>query len=754
MIARLLVANRGEIAARVLRTARAMGIATVAVFSDPDRDAPFVGLADEAVPLGGAAPADSYLRAEAILEAAERTGADAVHPGYGFLAENADFAAGCRKRGLVFVGPPPEVLAALGDKLEAKRVAAAAGVPVLDGASVAGLAGRDLVAAADRVGFPLMVKATFGGGGIGMGVVRDPGDLAAAVDAARRQAGGAFGNDAVFLERHLQAPRHVEVQVLADAGGRMVHLFERECSIQRRHQKLVEEAPSPAVGPDLRERLGAAALAAAGAVGYVGAGTVEFLLEPDGSFWFLEVNARIQVEHPVTEAVTGLDLVRLQLLVAAGEPLPSEAVQAQLRGHAVEARLYAEDPAAGFLPQAGPIHRFRVEPPRGAGPAATPAGFPGDQAAGAARFPSRWGVRVDAGVADGSVVGVHYDPLLAKVIAHAPTREEATRLLVAALDRARLHGVVTNRDLLVGVLRSPEFLAGETDTGFLDRHPPAELAAGSVDPTAARLHAAAAALAAQAERRAAATAYPTIPSGWRNNPSQPQWAQFEDPAGTSHRVGYRFARTGILESLEIDGTPLPDARLWACTPDPAALGTWLVDLQADGVRRRFEVHRVDLTSYVDSPLGHTELRERVDPPQRHDPRVPSPEREDPGDRSPERGVGLWTGAGRHLPGGLGSPTGGLGTGPEGSGVGSGVGPGGSGVGGALTSPLPGIVRRVEVRVGDRVEAGAVVVVIEAMKTEHRIAAPRAGRVRRVLVGEGQEVAAGVAVAVLEEAGDG
>jgi propionyl-CoA carboxylase alpha chain len=694
VIAKLLVANRGEIAARVLRTARTMGIATVAVFSDPDRDAPFVAQADEAVSLGGAAPADSYLRTEAILEAAERTGADAVHPGYGFLAEQADFAAGCRKRGLVFVGPPPEVLATLGDKVEAKRVAAAAGVPVLDGAEVAGLAGGALAAAGDRVGFPLMVKATFGGGGIGMRLVRDPAGLAGAVEAARRQADGVFGNDAVFLERCLEAPRHVEVQVLADAGGRMVHLFERECSIQRRHQKLVEEAPSPAVGPALRRRLGEAALAAARAVGYVGAGTVEFLLAGE-EFWFLEVNARIQVEHPVTEAVTGLDLVRLQLLVAAGEPLPSEALGAQLRGHAIEARLYAEDPAAGFLPQAGTMHRFRVGPrPGGVG------GAPGGTPVGS-------GVRVDAGVEDGSVIGVHYDPLLAKVIAHAPTREEAARRLAAALDGARLHGVATNRDLLVGVLRAAAFLAGDTDTAFLDRLPPAELVPGPADPLAARLQAAAAALAGQAERRATATVHPTIPSGWRNNPSQPQRAELEAATG-AHTVAYRFDRQGSLMTLEVDGAPLPGARLWGCAPAAGVARTWLVDLEAGGVRRRFEVHRVGDTSYVDSPLGHTELRDRLEQSERL------------GSRGRE---GLWTTDEPQLAAGL-------------------------------RSPLPGVVRQVAVGVGDRVEAGMVVVVVEAMKTEHRIAAPRAGRVGRVLVVEGQEVAAGAVVVVVEEAGDG
>jgi propionyl-CoA carboxylase alpha chain len=719
VIAKLLVANRGEIAARVLRTARSMGIATVATFTAPDRDAPFVTLADEAVPLGAT---DSYRDLEAILDAAERTGADAVHPGYGFLAERAELADGCRKRGLTFVGPPPEVLAALGDKLEAKRVAAAAGVPVLPGEAVAGPAGD----AGERVGYPLVVKATHGGGGIGMRVVRDPAGLAEAVEATRRQAGGAFGDDEVFLERWLEAPRHVEVQLLADAGGRMVHLYERECSIQRRHQKLIEEAPSPAVGPALRERLADAALAVARAVGYVGAGTVEFLLAAE-ELWFLEVNARIQVEHPVTEAVTGLDLVRLQLLVAAGEPLPPELSRVELRGHAVEARLYAEDPANGFLPQAGTLHRFQV----GAGEAG----------------PGGWGVRVDAGVADGSVVGVRYDPLLAKVVAHAPTRPEAARLLASTLAAARLHGIVTNRDLLVGALRSEAFLTGETDTAFLDRHPPAELTAagGSADPLADRLHAAAAALAAQAERRATATVYPAVPSGWRNNPSQLQRVDLQlAPPGATVSVGYRFDRAGSLESLEVDGDPLAGSRLWRCSRAERVAATWLLDLEVDGVVRRFEAHRVGTSWFVDSPLGHTELWE---PP----------------------AEGLWTTGSPASGDRLRSPTGGPGAGPGGSGaarVGSGPAAGGSGAAGshgsvgpvaadqATLSPLPGIVRRVAVRVGERVEAGAVLVVVEAMKTEHRIASTRAGTVRRVLVAEGQEVAAGATVVELEEAAGG
>ncbi|HWD42590.1 MAG TPA: biotin carboxylase N-terminal domain-containing protein [Actinomycetota bacterium] len=674
MIAKLLVANRGEIASRVLRAARAMGMATVAVCSDADRDAPFVAEADEVVALGGA-PAEAYLRVEAVLDAAERTGADAVHPGYGFLAESPELAAGCRKRGLVFVGPTPEVLAALGDKVEARRVAAAAGVPVLPGEAVTGLDGGELAAAAARVGFPLLVKAAAGGGGIGMRVVGDPAELAEAVAATRRQAAAAFGDDAVLLERWLDGPRHVEVQVVGDGHGRIAQLFERECSIQRRHQKLVEEAPSPAVGPDLRHRLGEAALAVARAVGYTGAGTVEFLLEDAERFWFLEVNARIQVEHPVTEAVTGLDLVRLQLLVAAGQPLPPAATRARLDGHAIEARLYAEDPAAGFLPQAGVLRRFRV----------------GDR-----------GARVDAGVADWSVVGVHYDPLLAKVIVHAPTREEAAGRLAAVLAAARLHGVVTNRDLLIGVLRSEAFLAGETDTSFLDRHPPAELAAagGSRDPATTRLHAAAAALAAQAERRAAASVCATIPSGWRNNPSQLQRADLRPVRGEVVPVGYRFDRAGALASLEVSGNPLVAPRLWRCAPDPEAARTWLLDLEVDGVRRRFEVHLAGDLADVDSPLGHTELHEA--------PRFPEV-----------------------------APAGVAGSGD-----------------GVVVSPLPGVVRRVAARAGERVEAGAVVVVVEAMKTEHRIAAGRAGTVGRVLVAEGQEVAAGAVVVELEGAPDG
>ncbi|HEX6937455.1 MAG TPA: biotin carboxylase N-terminal domain-containing protein, partial [Actinomycetes bacterium] len=399
MIRRLLVANRGEIARRVFRTCRDLGVSPVAVHSDSDADAPYVREADLAVRLPGTAAADTYLRADLLVRAAEQSGADAVHPGYGFLAESAAFARSVLEAGLVWVGPPPRAVEAMGSKIEAKRLMADAGVPTLPRID------PERAGAGD---FPLLVKASAGGGGRGMRVVRDPGEVAAAVESARREALAAFGDPAVFGEPLLEQARHIEVQVLADAHGTVWTLGERECSIQRRHQKIVEETPSPAVDDVLRSALSAAAARAASAIGYVGAGTVEFLLAPDGAFYFLEMNTRLQVEHPVTECVFGLDLVRLQLEVAEGQALPLEPPSAD--GHAIEARLYAEDPAAGWAPQSGRLHRISV---------------PGVDA----RFarPAAYGLRLDSGVEDGSVVGVDYDPMLAKVVAWAPTREAATR---------------------------------------------------------------------------------------------------------------------------------------------------------------------------------------------------------------------------------------------------------------------------------------------------------------------------------------
>jgi propionyl-CoA carboxylase alpha chain len=545
---KLLVANRGEIARRIFRTARAMGIKTVGVFSDADERAPHVGEADEAVRLPGSVPAETYLDIDKILRAAAATGADAIHPGYGFLSENASFARACASAGVTFVGPSPEAIDAMGSKIAAKELMAAAGVPILG-----------------SEGFPLLVKAAFGGGGRGMRIVRDEAELVEARASAEREAAAAFGDGTVFLERYVEDPRHVEVQIFGDTHGNVIHLFERECSIQRRYQKIIEEAPSPAVTPELRESLCSAAVAAGKALNYVGAGTVEFVLDQSGEFFFLEVNTRLQVEHPVTELVTGLDLVELQLRVARGEPLD---VDPSIDGHAIEARLYAEDVVAGFVPASGRLERFAIAPGEG--------------------------IRVDSGYETGSTVSTYYDAMIAKVIAFAGTRDQAAMRLSDALAGAQVHGVPTNRKLLVGVLRHPEFLAGRTDTGFLQRHDPAVLGAPSTEP----VHAVAAALAAQAERRASTEVQPTVPSGWRNVPTVPQRAVFE--AGDRRiEVGYRFGRSGL--ELWLDDEPLDDVRLWDVRADA-------VDLTVGGVRRRARIHRVDSTFYVDDATGASTLR--------------------------------------------------------------------------------------------------------------------------------------------------
>jgi propionyl-CoA carboxylase alpha chain len=560
MIRRLLVANRGEIARRIFVTCRAMGIETVAVYSDADAASPHAREADHAVRLPGNAPAQTYLRADLLVDAARRSGADAVHPGYGFLSENADFAAAVLDAGLVWVGPPPKAIAAMGSKLEAKALLARAGVPMLPSWTE-----PDEVTA-----FPVLVKASAGGGGRGMRIARTADDLAEAVTAARREAAAAFGDDTVFCEQFVEAGRHVEVQILADAHGMVVSLGERECSIQRRHQKIIEESPSPAVDDGLRAALSEAAVTAARAVGYVGAGTVEFLLAPDGRFSFLEMNTRLQVEHPVTECVTGLDLVRLQLTIAEGEPLGfTEPPPA--RGHAIEARLYAEDPAHDWRPSTGVIHAFEV-PPIPPMPITR--------------------LRVDGAVVDGSVVGVHYDPLLAKVIAWAPTRPEAARVLAFALAGARVHGVLTNRDLLTRVLRHPEFLAGGTDTQFLDRNPDVfePLLATDEDRALAGL---AAALAGAAARRAAQP-WGALPVAWRNVPSGPRRVAFDAPWGREE-VAYSLDRTGAL-------TGRPDVVAASVAPDEVAF-------DAAGVRRAFRVHRVGEISYVDSAAGSAALVE-------------------------------------------------------------------------------------------------------------------------------------------------
>jgi pyruvate carboxylase subunit A/propionyl-CoA carboxylase alpha chain len=559
VITRVLVANRGEIARRVFATCRRLGIGTVAVYTDPDARSPHVAEADAAVRLQGTT---GYLDVEQLIAAARAAGADAVHPGYGFLSENADFAAAVQDAGLTWIGPPVAAVAAMGSKIEAKKMMAAAGVPVLEELDPA-------TVTADQL--PVLVKASAGGGGRGMRVVRDLDALAGEVAAAQREAQSAFGDPTVFCERYLAAGHHVEVQVMADAHGIVWAVGERECSIQRRHQKVIEEAPSPLVErtPGMRERLFDAARLAAQAIAYTGAGTVEFMADEHGSFFFLEMNTRLQVEHPVTEATTGLDLVELQLLVADGghldpEPPPS-------RGHSIEARLYAEDPARDWQPQAGVVHRFDV-------PTGTVSFGVLDRA----------GVRVDHGVVDGSEVSIFYDPMLAKVISYAPTRRHAAGLLADALARTRLHGVRTNRDLLVNVLRAPAFLDGATDTAFFDTHGLAELAAPCGDEPDARLAMVAAALSDAAANRAAATVFAAAPSGWRNLASGHQIRRYRSADGEDHEVRYRFGRNGV------EVADHPGVTLVSGSPTR-------VVLRVDGVDRPFDVARYGAEVFVDSP---------------------------------------------------------------------------------------------------------------------------------------------------------
>jgi propionyl-CoA carboxylase alpha chain len=552
-LASLLVANRGEIASRVFRTARTMGLRCVAVYADADVHAPFVTQADEAVRLG-----HGYLDGPAVIAAALATGADAIHPGYGFLSENAAFAAEVAAAGLTWVGPPPDVIEVMGDKLAAKRAAVEAGVPTLSSS--------DDATADDAIGYPLLVKAAAGGGGKGMRVVESAGDLPEAVAAARREAASGFGDDRVFLERYIARARHVEIQILGDTHGGLVHLGERECSIQRRHQKIVEESPSPVVDADLRAAMGDAALRLARAIGYSSAGTVEFLVDDATcEFFFLEVNTRLQVEHPVTEEVTGVDLVREQLRVAAGEPLGYGQDAVSFDGHAIEARLYAEDPAAGFLPAAGTLAAFA--------PATAPA------------------VRWDAGVEAGSVVSVDFDPMLAKVVAHAPTRAEAAARLALALERLHLAGVATNRDLLAATLRHPAFLAGDTTTDFLDRVAPATTLV--LPESELERSATLAALWLQGENRAQASVLSTVPSGWRNGrlpAQQVSLAHGDDVID----VRYQSLRDGSFALGDRGDGGTAHIHRWS----PAE-----IDAEIDGRRMTTQVTRAGDRLYVQAVRG-------------------------------------------------------------------------------------------------------------------------------------------------------
>ncbi len=689
-ITRILVANRGEIARRVIRTAHAMGLQAVAIHSDPDAGAPFVRDADLAVAIGGRTSAESYLVAEKVLDAARRSGADAIHPGYGFLSENPDFAAAVADAGLAWIGPTPESMRAMALKVEAKRLVAAAGVPLVPGAELdLDASDADIVAAGAEVGLPLLVKASAGGGGKGMRLVRDGHDLLEAVSGARNEAASAFGDPTVFLERYLERGRHVEVQVFGDTHGNVVHAFERECSIQRRHQKVVEESPSPGATASTLERMYAAAVAAAQAIDYVGAGTVEFMVAGDGAeqeFFFLEMNTRLQVEHPVTEEVTGLDLVEWQIRVAQGEPLPLEQAQITRSGHAIEVRLYAEDPARGYLPGMGRIELFDVDAARG--------------------------IRLESGVATGSEVSAFYDPMLAKVIAHGPTREVTAATLATCLEGMRVAGVPTNRESLAAILRSPGFVSGDTTTAFLEEHP--EVASPVVARRELALHLAAAALGLAEQERAGKPWAALAPSGWRNIPAVPEVRRFAySEVGQEHTIEVRYSRDragGVDVGLVVDqgspdppgqgadpGTGASDASRAGALPaqlrvDRTECDASMVMVEVDGVGGWFHVRRAGDWALV-TGLGRTTVLGVL------------PRYADASEHAHDHG---------------------------------------------LVTPVPGTVTAVLVGAGDPVAEGDTLVILEAMKMEHRIKADADGVIAEIRVAVGDSVDAHHVVAVLEE----
>ncbi len=650
MFRTLLIANRGEIACRVIRTARRLGIRTIAVYSEADAGALHVVSADEALPIGPAPARDSYLRIDAIIGAAKRAGAEAIHPGYGFLSENAEFAEACAAAGIVFVGPPPSAIRAMGSKSAAKALMAKAGVPLVPGYHGAEQDEALLAAEAKRIGYPVLIKASAGGGGKGMRVVESAREFAAALASAKREAKSAFGDDQVLIEKYLTRPHHIEMQVFADRQGQTVHLFERDCSVQRRHQKIVEEAPAPGMSAERRRAMGEAAVAAARAVGYVGAGTVEFIAEGD-AFYFMEMNTRLQVEHPVTEAITGLDLVEWQLRVAAGEPLPQRQQDLAINGHAVEARLYAEDPARDFLPATGTLRRLRQ--------------------------PTE--LRVDTGVREGDAVTIHYDPMIAKVIAWGSDRSEALRRLAAGLGQYRIAGLATNRDFLLRLLRHPDFVAGAFDTGFIPRHRDALLPAAAPAPLAVLAAATLSLLGARvpsASRDGDRHSPWRRRDGWRLNGETHQEIAWRD--GESVRaVLARYRRDHQL--LEIDGHAVV-ARA-SGGEDAIELDGARLPVTVDRQRDEFTVITDDGTwrlAYID-PLAPKAAEEAA--------------------------------------------------------------------GGRLTAPMPGKIAQVLVAVGDRVARGQALLVLEAMKMEHTIAAPAVGIVERIdyaagdLVEEGAELIA-------------
>ncbi len=644
-IERLLIANRGEIACRVIRTCRRLGIHAIAVHSDADRGAMHVRLADEARAIGPAPARESYLNVEAILAAARDSRADAIHPGYGFLSENAAFAEACTAAGIVFVGPPAAAMRAMGLKHEAKTLVSAAGVPIVPGYMGEDQSPARLTAEAARVGYPLLVKAVAGGGGKGMRVVRAAAELDEAVRGARGEAESAFGDGRLMLERFLERPRHVEVQVFGDSHGGCVHLFERECSVQRRYQKIIEESPSPFIDAPTRAAMTAAAVRAAKAVGYVNAGTIEFIVDAGGAFYFMEMNTRLQVEHPVTEAVTGLDLVEWQLRIAAGKRLPLAQEEIRQRGHAIEARIYSEDPRRGFLPSVGRVRRF-AHPPEDAG----------------------W--RIDTGIAEGDHITVHYDPMIAKVIAAGPDRASALSTLRHRLDRTAVFGVANNLPLLRAIAAHPAFAAGDVDTGFVDREL-ADLTADRAPRTEALLLAARLALDERRSGRSDAASPWGRGDGWRSSGPAEQSIGLRTPA---HRR-WRARREGDTIEVTSEGLVLK-GRVLPLADDRFAVDTGQGPRELELVRDR---ERLQVIGDVADEITLA-------------PAWPFERSTEDADAHP-------------------------------------------------ASPLPGRVVELRVKVGDAVERGDVLAVVEGMKMQHAIRAGRAGRVANVLARAGELVEA-------------
>ena len=639
-ISSILVANRGEIARRVMRTAHDMGIRTIAVFADGDAEAPFVREADSAYSLSGRTSAETYLNVKKILEICEKSGATAVHPGYGFLSENADFARAVIGNGTIWIGPSPDVIASMGDKLSAKTLMQEVGVPTLPAIKITEK--LDIISAAAEIGYPVLVKASAGGGGRGMRVVESEAGLAEAIGSARREAASSFGDDTVFLEKWLSHARHVEIQIMGDQHGNLVHCFERECSIQRRHQKIIEEAPSPAVSQEIREKMGRAAVSAAKSLGYSSAGTVEFLLH-ENDFYFLEVNARLQVEHPATEEIIGYDLVREQIRVAEGETLSFTQEDLAINGYAIEARLCAEDPNNNFLPSPGPVDIWE--------PSAVS------------------NVRFDSGVESGSVIAMEFDAMIAKVIAHAPTRREAAGKLARALETTSIQGLTTNRDFLIATLRSPAYLEGDTTTDFIERVDPARVR----EVTEAEYCEAviAAAMVSQATNRINAKVMKSIRSGWRNTMLPFEILELGSGAAT-WRIEYRSTRDGSFKIKLLEQEHLVKV---------VSIDGEAIRLDIDGKRSSYTVRRRGSEWHIHTRRGDLTLTEL--------PRYPTPELAEQG--------------------------------------------------GGLVAPMPGTVLSSEVSSGDTVVMGDLLVVLEAMKMEHRVTAPRDGKIAEVHVVSGEQV---------------